>query len=108
MRTGSTPQTRGLLLKSVTGDTDPTDPDGIFIAGIKVQVARAEMVRKAARQSCAQRQRAELGNAPKGRRPLGYAVNGDVIPDEADTVRAIYSFFSAPSRPSRCALSPGV
>lgn len=92
-------KTRGLLLKSVSGDVDLTNENGLLIAGIKVQVARAEMMRKAARQSRAQKQRAQLGKAPKGMRPLGYRVNGDVVPDEADAVRAIYAAFTRAEAP---------
>ncbi|GAB3582802.1 recombinase family protein [Calidifontibacter terrae] len=90
---------RGLLLKSVAGDVDLTNENGLITAGIKVQLARAEMVRKSRRQSAAQRQRAKMGRAPKGMRPLGYAVNGDVIEAEADAVRAIYSAFSRAEAP---------
>lgn len=86
-------RTRGLLLKSVSGDVDLTNENGLLVAGIKIQVARAEVVRKGKRQSAAQWQRAKLGKAPKGMRPLGYQVNGDVIPDEAEAVRAIYAAF---------------
>lgn len=32
-------------------------------------------------------------------RPPGYAVNGDVIPDEAEAVRAIYKLFTRPEHP---------
>lgn len=90
---------RGLLLKSVSGDVDLTNENGLLTAGIKIQLARAEVVRKGKRQSDAHRQRAKLGRAPKGMRPLGYATNGDVIPEEADTVRAIYAAFSRAEAP---------
>lgn len=90
---------RGLLLKSVSGDVDLTNENGLLIAGIKIQVARAEVVRKGKRQSKAQQQRARMGRAPKGMRPLGYAVNGDVIEHEADAVRAIYALFSRAEHP---------
>lgn len=90
---------RGLLLKSVSGDVDLTNENGLLIAGIKIQVARAEVIRKGKRQSKAQQQRARMGRAPKGMRPLGYAVNGDVIEHEADAVRAIYALFTKPERP---------
>ncbi|MDO5501422.1 MAG: recombinase family protein, partial [Propionibacteriaceae bacterium] len=90
---------RGLLLKSVAGDVDLTTENGLITAGIKVQLARAEVMRKSKRQSAAQRQRAQLGKAPKGMRPLGYAVSGEVIPDEADAVRAIYAAFTRTEAP---------
>lgn len=90
---------RGLLLKSVSGDVDLTNENGLLIAGIKIQVARAEVVRKSKRQSRAQRQRAAMGRAPKGMRPLGYATNGDVIEKEAAAVRAIYALFIKTENP---------
>lgn len=68
-------------------------------ARIKAAVARAEMERKGARQSSAQLQRAKQGRAPKGMRPLGYTVNGDVIPKEAEAVRAIYRLFARSDHP---------
>ena len=68
-------------------------------ARIKAAVARAEMERKGARQSAAQLQRAKQGRAPKGMRPLGYAVDGDVVPDEAEAVRAIYRLFTRSDHP---------
>lgn len=90
---------RGLLLKSVAGDVDLTNENGLITAGIKIQLARAEVMRKSRRQSAAQRQRAKLGKAPKGMRPLGYAVNGDVVADEAEAVRAIYAAFTRAEAP---------
>lgn len=68
-------------------------------ARIKAAVARAEMERKGARQSAAQHQRAKQGRAPKGMRPLGYAVGGDVMAEEAATVRAIYALFTKTEHP---------
>ena len=85
---------RGLLLKSVAGDVDLTNENGLITAGIKIQLARAEVMRKSRRQSAAQRQRAKLGRAPKGMRPLGYTVAGDVVDDEAEAVKAIYAAFT--------------
>lgn len=90
---------RGLLLKSVSGDVDLTNENGLLIAGIRIQVARAEVVRKGKRQSKAQQQRARMGRAPKGMRPLGYEINGDVIEQEAEAVRAIYALFTRPEHP---------
>lgn len=90
---------RDLRIAAVSGKANLNDEDGMIIAGIKVQLARAEMVRKSKRQSRAQRQRAQLGKAPKGMRPLGYTVQGDVIADEAKAVRAIYQAFSRTEAP---------
>ena len=90
---------RGLALVTANGDADLSTDGGRMYARIKAAVARAEMERKGARQSAAQLQRAKQGRAPKGMRPLGYATNGDIIPDEAEVVRAIYSLFTRANRP---------
>lgn len=90
---------RGLALVTANGDADLSTDGGRMYARIKAAVARAEMERKSARQSAAQRQRAKQGRAPKGMRPLGYATNGDVIPDEAETVQAIYNAFTRDTHP---------
>lgn len=89
----------GLALVTANGDADLSTDGGRMYARIKAAVARAEMERKGARQSAAQLQRAKQGRAPKGMRPLGYATNGDVIPDEAEAVRAIYALFTRPAHP---------
>lgn len=91
---------RGLALVTANGDADLSTDGGRMYARIKAAVARAEMERKGARQSAAQHQRATMGRAPKGMRPLGYAINGDVIPDEAEAVRAIYSLFTKIEHPA--------
>lgn len=91
---------RGLALVTANGDADLSTDGGRMYARIKAAVARAEMERKGARQSAAQHQRASMGRAPKGMRPLGYAVNGDVVPDEAEAVRAIYTSFTKIERPA--------
>ncbi|MCK7638023.1 recombinase family protein [Corynebacterium sp. P7202] len=90
---------RGLALVTANGDADLSTDGGRMSARIKAAVARAEMERKSARQSAAQLQRAKQGRAPKGMRPFGYAVNGDVIPDEAEAVRAIYRLFTRAEHP---------
>lgn len=90
---------RGLALVTANGDADLSTDGGRLYARIKAAVARAEMERKGARQSAAQRQRAKQGRAPKGMRPLGYTVQGEVIPEEADAVRAIYRLFIRAEHP---------
>lgn len=85
---------RGLALVTANGDADLSTDGGRMYARIKAAVARAEMERKSARQSAAQRQR-----APKGMRPLGYAVDGEVIRHEAEAVRAIYDLFMRVEHP---------
>lgn len=90
---------RGLALVAANGDTDLSTYGGRMYTRIKAAVARAEMERKGARQSAAQLQRTKQGRAPKGMRPLGYAINGDVIPDEAESVQAIYRLFTRTEHP---------
>lgn len=89
----------GLVLVTANGDADLSTDGGRMYARIKAAVARAEMERKAERQSRAQRQRAMLGKPPKGMRPLGYALDGSVIEPEADIVRAIYNAFTKAENP---------
>lgn len=84
---------KGLLLATANGDADLSTDGGRMYARIKAAVARGEVERKGARQSRAQRQRAEQGRPPKGVRLLGYRIGGDVIPAEAEVVRAIFSAF---------------
>jgi site-specific DNA recombinase len=90
-------QDRGLLLVTANGEADLTNDGGRMYARIKAAVARAEVERKSARQSRAQAQRAEQGRAPKGVRPLGYTVQGQIIAQEAEAVKAIYAAFNAGS-----------
>lgn len=88
---------RGLRLVTANGEADLGTDGGRMYARIKAAVARSEMERKGARQTRALRQRAELGRPPKGTRLTGYTTNGDVVPAEAATVRAIFDAFAAGS-----------
>lgn len=86
-------ESRGLLLVTANGDADLSTDGGRMYARIKAAVARAEVERKGARQSRAHVQRARQGRPPKGVRPIGYTTAGEVIPSEAEAVRAIYAAF---------------
>lgn len=86
-------ESRGLLLVTANGDADLSTDGGRMYARIKAAVARAEVERKGARQSRAHVQRARQGRPPKGVRPLGYTTSGEVVPHEAEVVRAIYAAF---------------
>lgn len=86
-------ESRGLLLVTANGDADLSTDGGRMYARIKAAVARAEVERKGARQSRAHIQRARQGRPPKGVRPMGYATSGELIPHEAEAVRAIYAAF---------------
>jgi possible DNA recombinase (fragment) len=90
---------RGPALVTAKGDADLSTDGGRMYTRTKVAGARAKMDRKGGRQSAAQLQSARQGRAPKSMRSLGYAVNGDVIPDEAEAVRAIYKLFTRPEHP---------
>jgi site-specific DNA recombinase len=70
---------------------------GRMYARIKAAVARAEVERKGARQSAAQKQRAAMGRPPRGVRATGYTLDGELIPAKADAVRAIFEAFAAGS-----------
>jgi len=86
-------ESRGLLLVTANGDADLSTDGGRMYARSKAAVARAEVERKGARQSRAHVQRARQGRPPKGVRPLGYSTSGQIIPHEAEGVRAIYAAF---------------
>lgn len=76
-------------------DLDMSKPSGQMTAGILAEVAQNEIETKGERQNLAQRQRASMGRAPKGMRPLGYSVNSAVLHAEAEAVRRIYASFNA-------------
>lgn len=86
---------RGLKLVTANGEADLTTDAGQLFASIKIAVARSEIKRKGARQSRAQRQRAEMGKPAKGVRPTGYTLAGEIIEEEAALVRRMFSRFSA-------------
>lgn len=83
-----------LLTFAKGSDIDCTTASGRLAADLFSAVSRNEIETKGERQSRAQRQRAEKGRPPKGVRPLGYAINGDVIEHEAEAVRKIYAAFA--------------
>ena len=85
---------KGLLLVTANGEADLTTDGGRLFAGIKVQVARAESERKAARQRRAGRQRAEAGAMPLGVRLTGYTTGGEIVEDEAAVIRQVFTRFS--------------
>lgn len=85
----------GLKLVTANGEADLTTDGGCMCARIKAAVARAEVDRKGARQSRAQRQRAEHGKPPKGVRLTSYTLAGEVIAEEAEVIRRIFKRFSA-------------
>jgi DNA invertase Pin-like site-specific DNA recombinase len=85
---------RGLRLVTANGEADLTTDGGRLFARVKAAVARSEVERKTARQSAAQAQRAAQGRVPKGMRPVGYTVEGDLVPNEAEAVRSIFIAFN--------------
>ncbi len=88
-------EARGLLLVTANGEADLTTDGGRLFARIKAAVARGEVERKSARQSRAQRQRAELGKPPAGVRLTGYTLRGELVPEEAAIVRQVFDRFTA-------------
>lgn len=87
-------EARGLRIVTANGEADLGTDAGRLFARVKAAVARSEVERKSARQSRAQAQRASHGRPPKGVRPVGYAIDGERIPHEAETVAAIYRAFN--------------
>ena len=87
---------RGLKLVTASGEADLETDNGRLFARMKASVARAEVERKSSRQSRAQIQRAKQGRPPKGIRPLGYALTGEIVETEAQAVKAIYAAFTQP------------
>ncbi|WP_280253155.1 recombinase family protein [Nocardia abscessus] len=87
-------ETQGLRLVTANGEADLQTDGGRMYARIKAAVARAEMERKGVRQSRAQRQRAAKGRPPRGIRATGYTLDGELVPDEAEAVRAVYQAFA--------------
>jgi len=86
---------RGLRLVTANGEADLSTDGGRLYARIKAAVARGEMERKGARQTRAHIQRAALGRPPRGVRATGYTLNGEVIPEEAAAVAAMFQAFAA-------------
>ena len=82
----------GTQIATVTaGDLDLSTPSGRMLAGILAQIATYEGEHKSERYRRSIRQKRESGAfAPSGRRMYGYTPEGDVIPDEADTVRGLF------------------
>lgn len=80
-------QTKGLLLVAANGEADLTTDNGILFAGIKAQVARAEVMRKSARQKRAYKQRAKAGKTVQpGVRAMGYNYDGTINEAEAAVI----------------------
>lgn len=84
---------KGLRLVTANGEADLSTDGGRLFARIKASVARAEMERKSARQKAAAAQRAERGKPPAGVRLTGYTTKGELIEDEAATVREVFAKF---------------
>lgn len=84
---------RGLILVTANGEADLSTDGGRLFARIKAAVARGESERKAARQRAAMRQRAESGKPPLGVRLTGYTTAGEVLEDEAEVIRQVFTRF---------------
>jgi DNA invertase Pin-like site-specific DNA recombinase len=85
----------GLAVVTANGEADLTTDGGRMFARMKVIVAKGEVERKAARQRRAAKQRSEMGRPPLGVRLTGYTVKGELVPDEAELVRRIFTMFHA-------------
>lgn len=86
----------GLTLALVRGsEIDLSTPAGRLTATVLAGVARHEIEQKADRQRAAAAQRADQGRPPLGVRLTGYTVAGELIEDEAATVRTLFQRFAA-------------
>lgn len=86
----------GITLALVRGsDIDLSTPAGRLTASVLAAVARHEIEQKADRQRAAAAQRADQGRPPLGVRLTGYTAAGEVIEEEAATVRTLFSRFAA-------------
>lgn len=82
-----------LALVTANGEADLTTDAGRLFARIKLAVARSEVERKSVRQRDAARQRSEIGRPPLGVRLTGYTPKGELVPEEAEIVRQVFSRF---------------
>jgi site-specific DNA recombinase len=73
---------------TATGDIDLTNDTGRMVARILAAVARQEVERKAARQRLAHVQRRSEGRPWTAVKMLGYSRTGEVIPEEAEAIKA--------------------
>jgi site-specific DNA recombinase len=85
----------GLAVVTVDGEIDLSTADGEFRASMLASIARFEVRRKGERQTRANAGRAARGGIPKGVRLTGYTTAGEVVPDEAERVRAMFEGFAA-------------
>lgn len=83
----------GLALVTANGEADLTTDAGRLFARIKLAVARSEVERKSVRQRDAAKQRSEIGRPPLGVRLTGYTPKGELVPDEAEIVRQVFTRF---------------
>lgn len=83
-----------LALVTIDGEIDLASASGELIASVFAAVARHEVRRKGERQTRANAQRAARGGVPKGVRLRGYTTDGQLVPEEAATVRALFDGFS--------------
>ncbi|WP_409074606.1 recombinase family protein [Micromonospora chalcea] len=89
-------ESAGITLALVRGsDIDLSTPAGRLTASVLAAVARHEIEQKADRQRAAAAQRADQGRPPLGVRLTGYTVAGEVLEEEAATVRTLFSRFAA-------------
>lgn len=84
----------GLMLVTLDGEIDLTTADGEFRASMLAAIARFEVRRKGERQTRANAQRAAKGAVPKGARLTDYTTDGQLIEEEAATVRALFDGFA--------------
>ncbi|WP_433586378.1 recombinase family protein [Microbacterium hydrocarbonoxydans] len=84
----------GLALVTVDGEIDLSTADGEFRGSMLAAIARFEVRRKGERQTRANGQRAARGGVPKGTRLTGYTSAGEIVPEEAVKVAALFDGFA--------------
>lgn len=89
-------QPRNVIIALVRGsDIDMSTPAGRLTADILASVARHEIEVKGDRQRRSAIQRSADGRPPLGTRLTGYTPRGEIVPDEAAVVKALFERFAA-------------
>ncbi|MET8648547.1 recombinase family protein [Nocardia aurea] len=84
-----------ILLATVTGDIDLSTDNGRLFARVKGAFAKAESERRSARQKSKGKQLADDGEMWVSRRPLGYEMDGTVVPHEAEAIAEAFDLYLA-------------
>lgn len=75
------------------GVIDLSTPSGRMTARIAATVAQMEVEHKGERQMASNSRSADKGEAPRTGRAFGYTIKGELVPDEAESVREVFARF---------------